>query len=840
MNKEEHHRHRKAVIMKITLLQVVFSALVAGVSFASGLNAQDLLNRTISVKASHTELRIVLKQISQAADLRFSYDSKAIDANRLVDITASSEKVSQVLDRLLLPLNISYSVLEGRVVLRPVPARVTRAENLSQPDKTVSGRVTEENGEGLPGVNVQVKGTARGGVTDSNGRYELTVLEEDNVLVFSFVGYVAKEESIDNRTVIDTRLTPSASRLDEVIVIGYGTQNRSSLTNSVAQINGEELVRRPVSSIQQALQGQLSGLTILDRGGQPGSPNTQIIIRGANKPFAPAGLLPGANSQIGDNAPLVIVDGVEQPFQNINPDDIQSISILKDASSTAIYGSRATNGVILITTKRANDGKIAVSYSGFYAIQQAISKPEHMDIESYLHLQNTARENVGAAPAYSEAYIQEYVAGTISDPLSYPLPYDWYNIMLHTAPQVNHAIAVSGGSENLRTRFSLRSQEHEGVIANTKSTLTEVRMNTDFNVSDKVKFATDINYRHENNLEPDDITGIFRYMMQNAIWAVPEYPNGTYGGGTQGWNPLLLAEKGGTNRIKSDYIIGNIKGEWEIVKGLKLTSQLSLRSTNLYGKNFINTWETRDSTIVKRTNLINQLTESRVYNREINFNNLLNYAVSTSNQELKLLAGYSQIANDHSTLNASRRNFYNDDVQSIGQGANDATKDNGGGDHEWRLRSYFGRVNYAYQGKYLLEANARYDGSSMFAKANRYSFFPSFSAGWWLSHENFWRGLKEYVTDFKLRGSWGKTGNQAVAPYSYFSILNPVTYNFNNTVVQGYEQRQLADPNLIWETTTQTDVGADVEFFNGRVSFVLDYYKKKPTIFCCYYRSRQQ
>jgi TonB-linked SusC/RagA family outer membrane protein len=691
----------------------------------------------------------------------------------------------------------------------------------------VTGTVTDDQGNPLSGVSVTVKAGTAGTSTDAKGAYSLSV-EKGQTIIFSFVGYETKEIVYGGETHQDVQLFLSSTSLDKVIVeVGYGTQRKVSLTSAVGQISGAELTRRPVGSIQQALQGKLPGLTILDNGGNPGSPNAQILVRGVNTPYTPVGQSPTGIASVGDNGPLVIVDGIEQPFQNINPNDIDNISVLKDASSTAIYGSRAANGVILITTKRAKTGKVSVGYDGFYAIQKSVSNPKPMDIESYLRLQNTAYENVGSAPKYSEERIQEYVKGSVSDPLHYPLPYNWYDIMLHTAPQTNHSINVAGGNDNFKARMSVRFQDQKGIIANTDSRLSEARLNTDFKVSSKIKVAADIDYRYQNDLEPDNINEVFREFMQNAIWNVPKYPNGDYGGGTQGNNPLLLAEKGGTNKVTSDYIIGNIKGSWEILPGLTFTTQFALRSTSLFGKDFVNTWQTRDSNVVRKSNLHNKLTETRNNTREYTLNNLLNYSLLLGHHSFKLLAGYSQIEDKSTTLTAYRQDFYNNDVQSIGQGANDATKSNGGGDSEWGLRSYFGRFNYSFQDKYLFEANARYDGSSRFTGVNKYSFFPSFSGGWRLSRENFWGKLLDYVNEFKLRGSWGKTGNQAVALYSYFPTLNLVNYNFSGSLAQGYLQQQLANPNLTWETTTQTDLGIDAGILNNRITVSIDYYKKR-------------
>lgn len=695
---------------------------------------------------------------------------------------------------------------------------------LEEQDITITGKVvSSEDNQALPGVNITIKGTNQGTVTDANGDYKIDVPSGETVLVFSFVGFSNQEIQVGERSVIDITLSPDVRSLEEVIVVGYGTQKKVSMTSAVTEINGEELTRQPVTNIKQAFQGKLSGLTVLDKGGNPGNSVTPLAIRGINTLYATENLSDAAI------APLVLVDGVEQPFGNINPEDIESISVLKDASSTAIYGSRGSNGVILITTKRAKTGKVSVSYSGFYAIQKSISKPEPMDIESYLHLENIAYKNVGSNPPYPyrDDDIDDYVRGTKEDPLHYPLPYNWYHYILHTAPQTNHTLSVSGGNDNFRARMSLRYQRQDGIIDNTNSNLGEIRVNTDYTVSPKINISTDVDYRYEKNLNPYGLQNIFHFTMQNGIWAVPKYPNGDYGGGTQGNNPWLLIEKGGYNRVTSDYIFGRIRGEWEIVKGLKFATQIAGRTTDVFGKLYENTWQTKDSTTIKKQNLHNNLTESRNNNREYTFINTLHYTTSFGENALNLLGGYEQIGHSYSELSAYRQDFYNNDVQSIGQGANDDTKDNSGYDSEWGLRSYFARANYSFKDKYLLEANARYDGSSRFTGDNRYSFFPSFSIGWRLSEENFWSGLEDVISDFKLRGSWGETGNQAVDLYSYFSTLNLVTYDFNGSAVQGYVQRQDPNPDLTWETTKQTDVGMDAELLDGKISLSVDYYKKR-------------
>lgn len=698
----------------------------------------------------------------------------------------------------------------------------------------VTGIVTsEDDHQGLPGVNVLIKGTSQGTVTDADGDYTIDVPSNESVLVFSSIGYEPQEIPVNGRSTIDVTLAVSTTSLKELVVVGYGTQEKVSLTSSVDQISGEDLDRRPVNSLQQALQGKLPGVTILDKGGSPGSSNANIVVRGISQPFTPDGLGSLASSEIGDNGPLVLVDGVVQPYQNVNPADIASISILKDASSTAIYGSRASNGVILITTKRGGQGKVTVSYDYSHAVQKSIMHPEPIGMEDYFHLQNDAYANANpTAPVkYTDQYIQNYVKGSVEDPLHYPQPYNWYDVLLHTAPLDNHSLSISGGNDNFKGRMSLRYQDQDGVIANTNSKLMESRVNTDFTISPKLKLSADLYYQNKKDLEPSGagkgVNEVFREMMQNAIWDVPKYPNGDYGGGTQGNNPLLLAEKGGTTESTFDYINGNIKGEWNILKGLTFTMQFDGHTNNGFVTMHNNTWETRDSTQVKKTFLHNQLNEQRSTDRFYVLNDLLSYSLDVGDHSMKFLAGYSQEKENGNSISAYRQDFYNNDILTLNQGANNETKDNAGTDFLWTLRSYFGRVNYSYKDKYLLEANARYDGSSKFSSTKQYAFFPSFSAGWRLSQEPFWGGLVNSVNEFKIRVSRGSTGNQAVPPFTFYPTLNHLTYDFGGNPVDAYAQQDLVNSNLTWETTVQTDAGLDAELLNGKFTFSADYYKKR-------------
>lgn len=685
--------------------------------------------------------------------------------------------------------------------------------------RTITGTVVSA-AEGTPvaGASVVVQGTARGTNTNNQGRFSITASEGETIVVSS-VGFTTYQSTIGTASTLSITLESSTGELGNVVVVGYGTQRKVSMTNAVSQIKGEELTKRPISNFQQALQGLAPGLTVLDRGGAPGRSNATIRVRGVTAL--------SSNQAYNNNEALVIVDGIEQRISDINPDDIESVSVLKDAASTAIYGSRAGNGVILITTKRAKTGKVSVAYNGYYALQRTVNKPEMMDLESYMRLQVIAYQNAGATvPArFTEQSIKDWVNAT--DRYKYPLPNTWFNTLFHTAPQFNNSLSVSGGNENFKARMSVRYMNQDGIIPNVQNNIREIRVNTDYKVSDKINISADVNYRYNNSLAPTQMNNALNTVYHGSLWAVPKYPNGTYGLSQQGNNPLMYAELGGLSKQYIDYIVGSAKGEWQIIKGLKFATQFGARISFTQQKNFSNAYTNVDS-ITKVTKVVanNSLTEVRNDFREYTINNLLSYERDYGKHSIKGLLGYSEIDYTEHTLSAYRERFYSNDIQSISQGTNDGTKSNSGTDAEYGLRSFLGRINYAFENKYLFEANARYDGSSRFTGNNQYSFFPSFSAGWRLSEEGFWESLKNTINEFKLRGSWGKTGNQTIPLYSYYESLTSTTYTFGGAPVAGYRPTTLANKDITWETTTQTDFGLDASLFR-KLNITFDYYNKR-------------
>lgn len=692
--------------------------------------------------------------------------------------------------------------------------------------QTITGTVTDvETGEPLIGVNILAKGTTTGTITDFEGTYSLDVPEGASELVFSYTGYSDLTLTLGASTILDVTLR-AGELLDEVVVVGYGTQKKVSLTGAVTPIDGETLSKRTVNNVQQSLQGQMSGLTVIDKGSSPGRSDMNLRVRGVTTIYEA-----GGDSK---NDPLIIVDGIEQDITDINPLDIESVTVLKDASSTAIYGSRASNGVILVTTKRAKDQGLQVSLNSYYAIQQSNNEPVHMGLEDYMRMQNVAWMNSSGFEIYSEDEIREYVNAT--DRVQYPLPNTWYDDVLSAAPQYSNTLRVSGGSGGLLGLMSIRHQKQDGIIPNSQAEIIDFRLNTDYQISKRIKIKADLNYRNKTIMEPQNVGDVTRHMLQNSQFAVPRYPDGTYGVTSDGHSPLVDAELRGITNEKEDYLIGNLIGEYEVIDGLKLSLQYARRQTMTNSKTFRNKFEVRDyfdPSIVRLSVPINNLNLTAGDVRENTLNALVNFNRTYGKHTINVLGGYSEIHNTSSNLGAFRQEFYNNDVQAISQGANDATKDNTGTEAEWALRSYFARLNYEFQGKYLLEANIRHDGSSRFTGDNQYSTFPSFSAGWRISEEDFWRSsfLGNKVNQFKLRGSWGKTGNQAVGLYSFMATYDPRDYTFGGVVAPGYRQTSLSNRNITWETTTQTNIGVDVGMWDDRVTFSVDrYYQRTDDI----------
>ncbi|HEU5146555.1 MAG TPA: SusC/RagA family TonB-linked outer membrane protein, partial [Chryseosolibacter sp.] len=474
-------------IMKLTFVQMTIALVFSGVSIAFENHAQEILKRKVSLEVNDLSLAETLSKIEKEARVKFVYSPARIDLNERVSLDVSKEQLGVLLTQLLSPRSIGFKTQEGDdyiilVVKETSDAGVTPMDDAVTEDVAlldVSGTVTDDVGNPIPGVNIIVKGTTNGTTTDADGKYTLSVTEDNAVLVFTFIGYAVQEIPVNGRSVIDVQLQEDVRSLDEVVVVGYGTQKRANVTGAVSTVNGDAIAQRPLTNTAAALQGTTPGLSIKHGGGAPGEENLTVRIRGV-------GTLNNSN-------PLVLVDGIEQSLSTVEPQNIESVTVLKDAASSAIYGSRAANGVILITTKRGAKSGTTVSYDAFVGIQNPTYFPEKTDPVTWLMLENEAQVNAGGTPTYSDEYIQNVAAGT--NPLQFPFA-DWEKgIFNKNALQQRHSLSISSGGEAGKVFASLNYSDTDGILQNFNNQQVTMRINTDLFVTKKLTLKTNLMYR---------------------------------------------------------------------------------------------------------------------------------------------------------------------------------------------------------------------------------------------------------------------------------------------------------------------------------------------------------
>jgi len=683
--------------------------------------------------------------------------------------------------------------------------------------RTIEGRVNDDENTPLPGVNVLVKGSTTGTVTDVDGNYRITVNENAETLVFSYVGYQSEEITIGNQTSIIVQLLPDLEALEEIVVIGYGTQKKENLTGAVAAISGEKITEVPLLSADQALQGLAAGVTVTQPSGAPGS-TPSVNIRGLGT--------------IGNNDPLVIIDGVPGQFDMVSPNEIESISILKDAASAAIYGSRAAGGVVLITTKRGSEQGVSINYDGFVGIQKPIDMPEYLGADGYLEY-------------YNEALTNETGTDQNFQPANPNNDTDWQNeVIKNSAVQQQHVLSLRGGTAKTKTNVSLTYQNQQGLIQNSQFERFAIRANNNFDVSDKLRFNLDVSARRDIDQEP----GAGESQVFYGVLRIPPIYSGinfdgTYGEGWNGQNPIGDAQSSGERKTTSDLIFMNLGGEVDIAKGLNFAVTFSPIIENNRYKGFLRPFDyfTYDAS----NNLLGQgvsvdvasLDETSTQYLSMTTKALLAYEKDLGNSQVKFLAGTEYVDERTEFLNMERNGFILPDYSVFDAGDVGNTFLNGS-NYESTLLSYFGRINYSYKDKYLIEVNGRYDGSSRFSKDNRWGFFPSVSAGWRLSEESFFS--VPGIDDLKLRGSWGQLGNQFVrgnsltltnaAYYPYLSIfeINEVSVN-NNEPNSAGAVTTAANESLTWETSTMSNIGFDLVLLEGKLSTTFDYFVRNTT-----------
>ena len=670
--------------------------------------------------------------------------------------------------------------------------------------KPVKGKVVDRFNNPLPGATIQVTHSPEKTITDVDGNFNFETIE-DAELIVSFSVFRTLKLKTAGENFIHVVLDEDSQLLNDVVVVGYSTNKKVNLSGSVSSLNSEKLASRRVSNVSSALQGMAAGVTVTTQSGEPGGNGGHIRIRGI-------GTFGGDSA-----APLVLVDGVEGTIDEVDPNIIESVSVLKDAASASIYGSRAANGVILVTTKRGgSQDKFSISYKGYFGFQGATMLPQKVDALEYMQLENVAAGNDGSDLPYSDEYIREYVAGMATDPDIYPNT-DWQDLILtENGFNHGHTLTLTSSSERIKTLTSIGYLDQTGIVVNSSYRKISVRNNMDIKLSDRLDMKFDIQVSNANKNSSPYEGHAFNYMNTRTPNIVNQFTTGLYNGanGLMGNNPVLLLREGGI--VKNNVIRATMAMAltYKILDGWNVSVQATPRYITKNNHNF------------KSGETYNSLTESAYRYFYWNTQALTNYEKQLDDHYFKVMAGMECQTYTEKTLSAYRQVFNFPQYDQIDAG-NIENMNNVGGEYQWAINSFFGRLNYNYKERYLVEANIRTDGSSRFAEGNRYGVFPSFSAAWRISEEPFMESIRDRVDNLKLRASWGKLGNQNIGSSYYPTTqqLSTGSISMGGNLYTTSAVTSLSNRDLTWETSTMTDLGIDLSLF-GCINITADWYRK--------------
>lgn len=822
---------RKAIrIMKIyALLSLIFIG-----SLTASTYGQDY---RLSVKKQECSILDILKEIERNSEFTFFFNDNQVDARKKVSVNADNVPLEEVLNQLLRETSYSYEIIGRQVIIKagknPESASPRGAQ---QPRRTITGQVRDAFGEPIIGANVVVKGTANGTITDLDGRFSLEI-PEGAVLTVSYIGYTDQLVPAGNQSVLQIVLSEDTQKLDEVVVVGYGTQKKVNLTGAISSVDAETLESRPITNATQALQGT-QGVYVNQAGAQPGADGATIRIRG--------------QGTLNENDPLVLVDGIEFPLEAVNPNDIESISVLKDAASAAIYGSRAANGVILVKTKSGKKGKFTVDYNNYFGVQQATYLPDFVyDPVVFMKMRNQAQRNEGKLTVdYSDELIEEYSQGMKTNPILYPQN-NWLDIMYNRAFIMEHNMRFSGGDEKYTYSVSLGYGDQNGVLRGTDADKYTLAVNTTAQINSRLKIGANLNAHYQVYNEP--VAGVAN-LVEMTYKAQAFHPTYTEDGRyadtfirTPGHNiyrhPLALADEG-ENKHKSLRMLANLSAEYKLPFDIVYNLNIGLNKYDYLQSLFApDVYEYQLITNEKKRVVYDG--QNTRHTRKTDRNDLATTVFNTlgwgkkfaGTHDVKVLAGYSYEDEHKSEFFAQNEGYLGNELHELNAGSSNPVV--GGTSEKSVLMSYFGRVNYGYKDRYLFEGNFRYDGSSRFAKGNRWGIFPSFSAGWRLSEEAF---LKEipWIYNLKLRASWGQLGNERIDLFRYVDLMNmkvikedgsTTDYNYplNGSIQSGAAVTAYNDPDITWETTTMTNIGLDATLFNGNLDFSFELFDKRTS-----------
>lgn len=788
--------------MRCVMLFLLLSTLqsVANIAYSQSVR--------LSLEMRNSTVQEVLSAIEQKSSFYFTYNLEQVNVNRRVSVNMKEKSVTDILDTVFSSEGIKYIISDKHIVLY-------KAENASpirmQDSKIVKGSIVDENGEPVIGANVIEKGTTNGVITDMNGNFSIEVTK-GAVLQISYIGYETIEIS-SNQNLSKIRLREDNQVIDEVVVVGYGIQKKVNLTGAVSDVKSDLLQNRTSASPVNLLTGQVPGMTIIQRSGQPGDDIGTLRVRGIGT--------------LGNAEAMVIIDGVESSFNNVNPDDIENISVLKDAAASSIYGVRAANGVILITTKKGVVGKPVVSYNGYVGWQSPTRLPNYLDAYNYAVLRNEAYDNDGLPIPYSETDLQKFKDG--SDPDHYANS-DWLGTLLSENGLFhNHHLSIIGGTEGLKYSLAVGYHNKDGLIPNSDYNKFSVRSNIDAKINSRLDIGLYLSAHRDRSTAPAaySISDIFYHALRETPDIPIQFSNGNYGLFLNEHNSVAEARLGGKDQYYNNNFQGSAFFEYKIIDGLTLKGNASatFNSNNQHKfQKSISFYSPDSDDPIKTTRSMAIDFEKKSW--EVNLQAYLNYNKTFGKHGIGALLGYSQLYNQYRQFGASRRDLPgNNNLGEVNAG-DVTTQSNEGNMIEYALRSAFGRINYVFDDRYLFEANLRYDGTSRFPKNNRFGAFPSFSVGWRVSEESFYHA--DWMDNLKLRASWGQLGNQEIGNYAFYNTyVFGQNYSFGNMLTPGVSiNNKMGNSIITWEKTDQVDVGVDASFWSGKLNFSGDFFVK--------------
>lgn len=695
--------------------------------------------------------------------------------------------------------------------------------------RTISGTVTDKSGEPIIGANVLVKGTSQGIITDLDGNFTLNNVPANAELVISYIGYKEQTIKVGSQTSFSVKLVEDTELIDEVVVVGYASQKKVNLTGSVASVDmGEIAEKRPITNLSSGLAGMAAGVSVTSSSNVPGNDNASILVRG--------------QGSLNNSAPLVIIDGVESNINTVSPQDVETMTVLKDAASASIYGSRAANGVILITTKKGKQGKISIDYTGYVSMESVGKTMETVNnYADFMELKNEAHYNSGAGEyaQYSRETIDAWRNDNGQNPLLYPNT-DWADEVFKTAVATNHNISMNGGTDKISFFTSFGYLNNPGIIDKAGYERYSFRSNVEAKVTSWLTLGARLNgYLSDNGIASDYIDDIFTYAYGSVPGIVYRHPDGRFGGAQapgediQANSPLYyIYNKTGNKKVRN--FRGAFNGTITPFKGLTIQGSYSYELTdkdNWYKTNKIDLWNFATETVVRADASQQSINNYNRKEERIFMDGVIRYENKLFNDRLDLnvMLGASQEMYRDRKISAGKYDPIDPSMDVIDGATGDAT--NSGAHTEWVMRSYFGRINLGWEDKYLLEMNLRADVSSRFLKNKRWGYFPSFSAAWRIDQEAFMQNTRGWLDALKLRASYGELGNNYLGStydsnYMAIAAYTDANYALGNVKQVGMTQNALANGNLTWESTAVTNFAVDFATLNNRLSGTIEYFVK--------------